>query len=188
MAYLLDANTLIQAKNEYYGFDLCPGFWAWLEQENAAGEVFSIDRIQQELKKGNDKLATWATEHGNAFFQPVDEQTIKAMTDVANWVQSGNFSDHAKRSFLAGADPFLIAHALAHRHTVATHEVHVEGQRSKVKIPTVCRGLKISCVRTFDMLRQKHASFVLAKTAGDDRGTHEAKVDTEPLNGSGEEE
>ena len=162
MAFLLDANTLIQAKNEYYGFDLCPGFWAWLEQENAAGEVFSIDRIQQELENGNDALATWATAHGNGFFQPVDDQTNQAMAAVATWVQSRNFTDNAKREFFSCADPFLIAHAMAHGQTVATHEVHVEGERRKVKIPTVCRGLNVPCVRTFDMLRQKQASFVLA--------------------------
>jgi len=163
MAYLIDANTLIQAKNEYYGFDLCPGFWAWLEQQNAAGEVFSIDRIQQELERGNDELATWATAHGNGFFQPVDDQTNQAMAAVATWVQNGNFSDNAKREFFSGADPFLIAHAMAHGQTVATHEVHKEGERRKVKIPTVCRGLNVPCVRTFDMLRQNGAVFVLAQ-------------------------
>ncbi|ASC73377.1 hypothetical protein XM38_043420 [Halomicronema hongdechloris C2206] len=41
MAYLLDTNIFIQAKNDYYGFDLCPGFWAWLEQQNEANTVFT---------------------------------------------------------------------------------------------------------------------------------------------------
>lgn len=161
MAYILDANTLIQAKNEYYGFDLCPGFWNWLDQQNQSGQVFSIDRIQQELENGNDDLATWATAHGAVFFQPIDAPTAQAMGTVSNWVQNGNFTDQAKRTFFAGADPFVIAHALAHDHTVATHEVHVEGQRNKVKIPTVCRALNVPCVRTFEMLRNTGARFVL---------------------------
>lgn len=29
--YLLDANVFIEAKNRYYGFDLAPGFWDWLD-------------------------------------------------------------------------------------------------------------------------------------------------------------
>ena len=33
MLFLLDSDTLIQAKNEYYGFDLCPGFWDWLDRK-----------------------------------------------------------------------------------------------------------------------------------------------------------
>jgi len=27
MAYLLDANVFIQAKNLHYGLDFCPAFW-----------------------------------------------------------------------------------------------------------------------------------------------------------------
>ena len=34
MAYLLDANVFIQAKNLYYGFDFCPAFWDWLIASN----------------------------------------------------------------------------------------------------------------------------------------------------------
>ena len=29
MAYLLDANVFIQAKNLHYGLDFCPAFWDW---------------------------------------------------------------------------------------------------------------------------------------------------------------
>ena len=32
MAYLLDANVFIAAKNLHYGFDFCPAFWDWLCQ------------------------------------------------------------------------------------------------------------------------------------------------------------
>jgi hypothetical protein len=44
MAYLLDANVFIEAKNRYYGFEICPGFWEWLISENAADRVFSIEK------------------------------------------------------------------------------------------------------------------------------------------------
>jgi transcriptional regulator with XRE-family HTH domain len=38
----------------------------------------------------------------------------------------------------------LVACALAHRYTVVSHEVHVPGQRSKVRIPAVCQALNVS--------------------------------------------
>ncbi len=38
MAYLLDANVFIDAKNRYYGFDFCPGFWDWVDLAHAMGE------------------------------------------------------------------------------------------------------------------------------------------------------
>ena len=28
MAYLLDSDVFIRAKNDHYGFDFCPGFWS----------------------------------------------------------------------------------------------------------------------------------------------------------------
>jgi hypothetical protein len=36
MAYLLDANVFMQAKNLHYGMDFCPAFWDWLIASNAA--------------------------------------------------------------------------------------------------------------------------------------------------------
>jgi len=32
MAYLLDADVFIRAKNLHYGLDFCPAFWDWLTQ------------------------------------------------------------------------------------------------------------------------------------------------------------
>lgn len=34
MTYLLDANTLIEAKNRYYQMSICPGYWDWLHKAN----------------------------------------------------------------------------------------------------------------------------------------------------------
>ena len=44
MAYLLDTDVFIQAKNLHYGFDFCPAFWEWIEAEHATGTLFSILR------------------------------------------------------------------------------------------------------------------------------------------------
>ncbi|MGR6438810.1 DUF4411 family protein [Proteus mirabilis] len=30
MSYLIDANIFIQAQQDYYCFDLCPGFWEFM--------------------------------------------------------------------------------------------------------------------------------------------------------------
>jgi len=161
MPYVIDTNTLIQAKNEYYAFDICPGFWDWLDAANAAGDVTSIEQIADELRKGRDELANWADQRRGTFFVPLDAAAHREVTNVTAWVQQQDFRDDAKRVFFAGADPFLIAYARANGLTVASHEVHVEGQKNKVKIPTVCQALGVPCVRTFAMLRDLGATFVL---------------------------
>ncbi len=162
MPYLLDTNTLIQAKNEYYAFDLCPGFWHWIEQENQRGEVVSIEPVLTEIRDGQDELTDWANQHAQELFLPIDQATTAALTTVVNWVHAGDFKEEAKRDFLAKADPILIAYAMSHPGTIlATHEVHIEGERKKVKIPTVCKALEVPCVRTFQMLKAQNAQFVL---------------------------
>jgi hypothetical protein len=52
MPYLLVANVFIQAKRLHYGMDFCPAFWDWLIAKNAANEVFSIERVGDELLAG----------------------------------------------------------------------------------------------------------------------------------------
>ena len=67
MAYLLDANVFIQAKNLHYGFDFCPGFWDWLQVQHAAGVVFSVEKVGTELAAGADDLSTWAARRALLF-------------------------------------------------------------------------------------------------------------------------
>ena len=57
MAYLLDANVFMQAKNLHYGLDFCPAFWDWLVASNRAGLVFSIERVEDEIQAGGDELS-----------------------------------------------------------------------------------------------------------------------------------
>lgn len=164
MAYVLDTSMLIDAKNDYYRFALCPGFWDWLEREAAAGQVLSIVKVRAEILEGQDELAAWARRQSPEFFRPEDTLAAQAMRRVSDWVQAGDFKDEAKRRFLAGADPYLIAYALAHGHTVVTHEVSNAGnatQRNKVKIPAVCLGLTVPSEPAFPWLVRRGAKFVL---------------------------
>ena len=52
--YVLDANVFIQAKRRFYDFDFCPGYWRVLIYYNREGRLSSIDRVQEELKRGGD--------------------------------------------------------------------------------------------------------------------------------------
>ncbi len=43
------------AKNLHYGLDFCPAFWDWLIARNAAGTVFSIEKVGDELEAGRGR-------------------------------------------------------------------------------------------------------------------------------------
>lgn len=166
MPYLLDTNTLIQAKNEYYAFDICPGYWKWLETATLLGDVHSIAPVLDELRDGEDELTNWANELDKVsdFFEPMDLLAVGKIAEVVACVQKRDFKEQAKHDFLARADPQLIAYALAHEGvTIVTHEVHVEGEKKKVKIPTICKALGIPCERTFSMLSREKIQFDLTR-------------------------
>ncbi len=57
MAYFLDANVFIMAKNLHYGFDFCPAFWNWLIVGNSEGKVFSIEKVESEVLAIADELS-----------------------------------------------------------------------------------------------------------------------------------
>ena len=160
MTYLLDANIFIQARNLQYGFDFCPAFWDWLDQNNAAGTVFSIEHVGDELQAGGDDLADWAAARGHGFFLPPDAVVLPALPRVSTWASSQSYEPAAVNTFLQVADYWLVAFALAHGHTVVTHEVPANSTR-KIKIPNACVGLGVRFMTPYQMLRHERARFVL---------------------------
>jgi hypothetical protein len=160
MAYLLDANVFIQAKNLHYGLDFCPAFWEWLIAGNAVQTVFSIEKVGDEIDTGGDELAKWAAQRGPGFFLKPDSAILPALGQVSAWVTGQSFEQAAVNTFMQVADYFLVAHALAHGHTVVTHEIAANTAK-KIKIPNVCIGLKIKCMTPYEMLRHERARFVL---------------------------
>ena len=86
MAYLLDADVFIQAKNLHYGLDFCPAFWDWLIASNVANRVFSIEKVGDEIAAGDDELSVWAEARGEAFFLKPDTAMLPALGTVSAWV------------------------------------------------------------------------------------------------------
>ena len=160
MAYLLDTNVFISAKNLHYGFDFCPAFWDWLIRENQADQVYSIERVGDELFAGGDELADWARDRGGGLFLPPDATLFPALAEVSAWAMGQGYEQAAVSTFFQIADYYLVAQAYAGQHTVVTHE-KASGSKKKVKIPDACIGLGIKCVTPYEMLRSERARFVL---------------------------
>jgi hypothetical protein len=160
MAYLLDADVFIRAKNLHYGLDFCPAFWDWLIAQNEAGKVFSIEKVGDEVLAVGDELSEWAEARGSGFFLPPDSSVVPALAEVSAWANSQGYEVAAVSTFLQLADYYLVAHAKAGGHTVVTHEVPSASTR-KIKIPDACIGLGIKCMTPYEMLRRERARFVL---------------------------
>ncbi len=159
MAYLLDANVFIQAKNLHYAFDFHPGFWDWLDQAHSAGRVFSVEKVGDELIGGADDLATWAQPRIGPFFLEPDAEMIPSLQATSAWATAGGYDPAAVNTFLQVADYYLVAHAHAHAHIVVTHEI-VAHTTKRIKIPNACLGMSVRCMTPFEMLRAERARFV----------------------------
>ncbi|AZG06371.1 DUF4411 family protein [Pigmentiphaga sp. H8] len=163
MAYLLDANVFIQAKNLQYGFDFCPAFWSWLDQTYDAGRLRSIRQVGDELTGGGDELAEWALGREDGFFTAPDAAVLTAAQHVSAWVVQQGYEPAAVNTFMQVADFWLVAAALTGPHTLVTHEV-ASASAKKIKIPNVCIGLGVDFMSPYQMLRREQARFVLGPT------------------------
>ncbi|MCC7349892.1 MAG: DUF4411 family protein [Phycisphaerales bacterium] len=164
MAYLIDTDIFIAAKNLHYGMDFCPAFWDWLITANKAGKLMSIDAVRDDLSDGDDELAKWAKTIDGGFFVVPVERDLVAMGQVTQWINDHKtYSDAAKRTFLDCSDYFVVSQALAGGHTVITHE-KPENSVHRIKIPSVCVSLKVKYLTPWQMLRIEKARFVLQRS------------------------
>lgn len=162
MAYLLDANVFIEAKNVYYSFDVCPAFWAWIDDACRRGVVCSVERIRLEIEQGQDELSEWVADDARRIpmFRAPDQATLASVAQLSQWASNNNFKAAAVAEFLSSGDLYLIADAHAHGDTVVTRERYAPDTK-RVKIPNVCQAFDIPCVPPFQMLKDENARFVL---------------------------
>ncbi len=162
--FLTDANVFIEAKNRYYDFDICPGFWDWMDAQVPGQKVCSITPVYDELADGGDSLAQWIKDRKNdgRFLKVDDAAAQKLFAHVATTVQAGAFKPEAKAEFLAGADPWLVAKARAIGATVVTQEKFQAGALRRVPLPNICQAFDVPYIDTFELLKQGAAKFKMA--------------------------
>lgn len=165
VTYVLDSNIFIEAKQRYYAFDVCPGFWDALVWQHGQGRVVSVDRVKTELEGFADDLSTWATTTmpEACFFDTDIDVVTKAYAEAIAWVMGqAQFTEAAKAEFAdaENADAWVIAFAKAMGATVVTHEKSNPDIRRRVPIPNVCDALGVAYIDTFEMLRRLSTRFL----------------------------
>lgn len=158
MSYLMDTNIFIEAKNSYYAFDLCPGFWKWLRQ---CDKVKSVAMVKDELLKGNDELTEWVkTQLDDDFFIDADIDIQHNYRKVANYVFNlSNFKHAEKQRFLAGADGWLIATAMSRKDIIITHESNDIKSKRTIFLPVIADQFGVHCQTIFNVLKTFHVVF-----------------------------
>lgn len=164
MKYIIDANALIDAKNFYYRFATCPGFWDWMDTA-VQGEFGTVDHVVGELLKGNDELAAWfKARKGVSWIAATNgKATQDKFSLVAAWVVASGKKQAEQDKFLAGADPWLLAHAMATKATLVTMETVKASQSKKLSLANACAHFGVPAIKTWDLLELLTVQFVLGK-------------------------
>lgn len=159
-SFLLDANVFIQAYQQYYPFDICPGFWGCLVALSEQGRLTSIDRVKMELQDHEDELKRWANGAPQLFASSGEALVVEAYHEVVQWVDANSqFKTRAKQGFAQKADGWLVAYAKVHNMTVATNEKQKPGAQARVPILNVCDRFGVLYIDTFEMLRRLDVQF-----------------------------
>jgi hypothetical protein len=161
----LDANVFIEAKNGAYGFDICPGFWSFLDSQVALGAIRSPKMVYHELTDSDghrDELARWIMGRREVGLCVAPTQEVQeAYRRVVDYVCANNAQPFFVE-FLRGADGWLVAHALVGKGVVVTHEARWRPNSKKIRIPQVCAAFDVPCIDTYRMLRDLKAEFSMA--------------------------
>ena len=164
--FVLDSDVFIAAKNAYYAFDICPGFWNGILGAFQQGGVRSIDRIRNELLSGRreEDLVQWVmNEVPDEFFYDSNADDVSsAFADVMLWVQrNGQYFDRAKAKFATEADGWFVAYSMVHGTVVVTNEQPRPDSRNRVLLPDACVQFQVPYKDTFVMLRELTVRFDL---------------------------
>lgn len=162
--YIIDSDVFISAKNLYYAFNICPGFWDSLIHHHHASNVHSIDKVKNELLAGSktEDLVQWVKKDlpANFFFSTDDEKILAAYAEIMLWVQrNSQYQDRAKAKFATEADGWLVAYAMTHKVIVVTNEQPRPESRNRILLPDVCTQFKVTFKDTFFMLKDLSVRF-----------------------------
>jgi len=154
LLYLLDANVLIRAHEDYYPIDRVPQFWDWLVTVADAGYVKMPFEIHGEIAISNGLLKEWICEADTKRKLILDEEVSPSLL---NKVLSEGYAPDLDDSEIemVGQDPFLVSYALAAaERVVVTKEVSKPSKRrANRKVPDVCNSVRVPWMKDFEFFR-----------------------------------
>jgi len=137
--YVFDTSAFINGRNDLFRPTVFQSLWTRIEAQIAAGSIRCPDIVRDEIGKREDDVHRWARGQ-SGLFVPLEEDIQRATKHVLA-IAPRLVGVGGRRS---GADPFVIAFAMARDGTVVTEET--AGSGSRPKIPDVCAALGVPCL------------------------------------------
>lgn len=151
--YSFDTSALINGRRDLLPPVTFPSVWQRIEAMIDVGSIRCVDEVLRELgKKDGDVIHAWAKQRPGLFLEldpDIQGATSRILSDYPKLVGVGNGRN--------GADPFVIALALARDGVVVTEERR--GSPTRPKIPDVCDALGIECLTLVGFIERQHWTF-----------------------------
>lgn len=166
MIYLLDANTLIDAKRDYYPILRVPEYWDWIIYQGKQGKIKIPIEVYEEFSDTKDKdgekdeLATWAEQidvRNSLLLEEEAKQDLVARITYGGYLANPTDEELEK----IGRDPFLLSYALKdidNRCIVTTETSKPSRVGANRHIPDVCKDFNIRCINNFQMIMELNFS------------------------------
>jgi hypothetical protein len=136
--YSFDTSAIINGRRDIFMPPTFDAVWDGIAQMVATGQVRAVDEVRRDLAKRSDDAAKWA-KGCRALFVPLSTDIQRATIDVLReHPRLLGIGGSAPRN---GADPFVIALAIARGGTVVTQEE--PRTVTKPRIPDVCDALDV---------------------------------------------
>lgn len=155
MVYSIDTSALIHAWRRAYPPKRFSAVWENVDRLIEAGRLRASIEVFNELKRKDDDIAKWASSRKKDLFIDIDDKVQDAVLVVLS--KFPKLVDTGKGK--SGADPFVIALALAAspQCTVITQEAG--GTPDKPKIPSVCFAFGLRCIDLLTLFDDEDWSF-----------------------------
>lgn len=150
--YLLDNNIIMELTHPARGFPIAkyPELHKHLERLINEGKVKSVREVKREFEAGQiknpDPPLAWCEKHESMFVH--DELTEQYMAEVAP-----HFEVDILNMTRPYADPYLVAHSLAHNSIIVTNESSTPNL-NKPKIPQIATKLKATHTDIWNFFKQ----------------------------------
>lgn len=157
--YWLDSSVFITAKDTMFGFDINASFWTWMDGALKEGTISAPRKVYSEIVENvrvTDDLATWVkARRKNGLCIEPDHNALTALSTVTRYVfqENGRYKYPFALDFVRGADPYLIAAAIADGGIIVSQETDKKPLANRVRIPDVCDQFGVDCIKVWEMLR-----------------------------------
>lgn len=153
--YSADTSFFIQGMRDYFRPATWPRFWDNVEAMIREGRLVASEFVLHELQRHKDAVWSWAKRQ-DGLFVPFTEDQVQPMFEVMR-----TYPMFVKKlESRTGADPFVVALALARKYEVVSNERGGNDQRPTIEL--ACRGFGIGHVGLFDFPEKEGWRFVAA--------------------------